>query len=463
MSENQNDSINFLIKKIKSFGNAAAIITNKTEFSYADLLANYEKAKSNLAETAVPNNSVVAVRGEFSPVTIGLMLALIEKNCIYVPIATAVKTVPKFLEIAEVQYFFDCAANCQADCQKAEQSNFSVMQKICEAQPKHKILQTLITNNAPGLVLFSSGTTGEPKAAVHDLRPMLDKYKKSGKALRAIAFLLFDHIGGFNTVLYNIANGGLLVTPAKRTPEEIATAVQKHKIELLPTSPSFINMMLFSRIYEKYDLSSLKIISYGTEPMPESTLKKLHSVLPNVRLKQTYGLSEVGIMRTKSEADDSLWLKLGGDDEHQIKVVDGILFIKSKMSMLGYLNAPSPFDEDGWMNTTDRVEQKGEYIRIFGRQSELINVGGEKVFPQEIESVLLEVDGVKDAAVGKEANPVLGNVVVCRIATEENTDTDDLKKRLQKHCAEKLEKFKRPVKYKFEHEAFNSERFKRKR
>ena len=131
------------------------------------------------------------------------------------------------------------------------------------------------------------------------------------------------------------------------------------------------------------------------------------------------------------------------------------------MSMLGYLNAPSPFDADGWMNTKDRVEQKGDYIRILGRESELINVGGEKVYPAEVESVLLEVPGVKDAIVIKAENPILGSVVNCKIAVDENTDLAELKRAIQKYCAERLEKFKRPVKIEFQQNSFSTARFKR--
>ena len=438
--------VNFIIEKLKDYSNETAIITDGIKYKYSDLLEEYNKAKVFLADNKVQNNSIIALRGEFTPYTIGMMLAIIDLNCIYVPISSAVKDYDKYLQIAEVQY-----------CIEADSIS------IIGNQPSHEILQFLIKNKKPGLILFSSGTTGEPKAAVHNLEPMLAKYMEKGKKLKSLAFLLFDHIGGFNTVMYNIVNGGTLVTLKKRSPEEIAFCIEKYKLEVLPTSPSFINMFLYSHIYEKYDLSSLKLISYGTEPMPESTLKMLHQVFPNVKLKQTYGLSEVGIMRTKSESSDSLWLKIGGDEDHQIKIVDGILYIKSKMSMLGYLNASSPFDKDGWMNTQDRVEQKGDYIRILGRESDLINVGGEKVYPAEVESVLLEVPGVKDAIVGKEANSILGSVVSCKIAADSNQDLVMLKKQIQKHCAKRLEKFKRPVKIEFQQNIFNSVRFKRQR
>ncbi|MCR4924820.1 MAG: fatty acid--CoA ligase family protein [Clostridiales bacterium] len=436
--------IDFIIDDIKSFGEEIAIVTDGKEYTYKDLLSEYENAVAFLDENKVPDCSVVALRGEFSPKTIGMMLAIIGKNCIYVPVSTAVKEPVKYIEISEVQFYIDGLTVTKYD-----------------TMPKHQILTGLINENHPGLVLFSSGTTGDPKAAVHNLVPMLEKYKAKGKKIKSLAFLLFDHIGGFNTVMYNISNGGMLVTLKNRSPEEVASYIEKYKLELLPTSPSFLNMILYSHIYEKYDFSSLKIISYGTEPMPESTLKMMHQIFPDVKLKQTYGLSEVGIMRTKSESSDSLWLKVGGDEDHQIKIVDGILFIKSKMSMLGYLNAPSPFDEDGWMNTKDRVEQKGEYIKILGRVSELINVGGEKVYPAEVESVLLEVPGVKDAIVGKMPNPILGSVVTCKVAADEGHDLTELKKAIQKHCTERLEKFKRPVKIEFRESSFNTARFKR--
>ena len=83
--------------------------------------------------------------------------------------------------------------------------------------------------------------------------------------------------------------------------------------------------------------------------------------------------------------------------------------------MLGYLNAPSPFDADGWFNTQDLVETDGDYIRILGRKSELINVGGEKVHPTEIENVLLQLDNVKDVTVRGRPNPITGEVVAAKI------------------------------------------------
>ena len=115
-------------------------------------------------------------------------------------------------------------------------------------------------------------------------------------------------------------------------------------------------MLLLSEDYHNYNLDSLELITYGTEPMPMTTLKKLNDIFPKVRFLQTYGLSEVGILRSKSKSSDSLWVKIGGED-YKTRIVDGMLEIKSKSSMLGYLNAPSPFTDDGWFKTGDSVEK----------------------------------------------------------------------------------------------------------
>ena len=165
----------------------------------------------------------------------------------------------------------------------------------------------------PGLVLFTSGTSGEPKAAVHDFLVLLDKFKTRRLALRTVNFLMFDHLGGLNTMFYILSNGGVVITTKDRNPEIICKLIEKHKIELLPASPTFLNLLLLSGAYKNYDLSSLKIISYGTEPMSKGTLKRLKIIFPYVKLLQTYGLIELGVMRSKSEKDDSLWVKIGGE------------------------------------------------------------------------------------------------------------------------------------------------------
>jgi acyl-CoA synthetase (AMP-forming)/AMP-acid ligase II len=221
-------------------------------------------------------------------------------------------------------------------------------------------------------------------------------------------------------------------------------------------------MLLVSGAYQEHDLSSLELITYGTEPMPESTLLALNRAFPKVRLKQTYGLSELGILPTASKESGSLWLRLGGDG-FETKVVNGTLWIRARSAMLGYLNAPSPFDADGWLNTGDAVEIDGDYVRILGRASEAINVGGEKVYPAEVESVLLEMDNIREATVHGKRSPVTGHVVMATVRLFHPEDPIRLEQRMREFCQGRLKEYKIPVLLRLDDNDHHGARFKKAR
>ena len=138
-----------------------------------------------------------------------------------------------------------------------------------------------------------------------------------------------------------------------------------------------------------------------------------------------------------------------------------MLQIKAESAMLGYLNAPNPFTEDGWFITGDEVLQKGDYIKILGRRSEIINVGGEKVYPAEVESVIQELDFVSDVEIYAEKNPILGNIVCAKVKIDNQSDIDDIEVKIKSYCRSKLESFKIPIKLKLVDQDIHSFRFKK--
>ena len=220
---------------------------------------------------------------------------------------------------------------------------------------------------------------------VYDFERIAQKFLAARKPPRSIPFLMVDHFGGINTlfsVIFPGRNGGCETPRCNR-------GLRRNKrfcVALLPTTPSFLNLMLIRNATTKYDLSSLQKITYGTEVMMESTLLKLKEALPNVKFQQTYGLSEVGVLRTKSLDDTSLWLKMGGEG-FDLKVKDDVLWIRSDNGMDGYLNSDDAA-EDGWFCTQDQVEVNGEYFKILGRTTDIVNVGGQKVYPAEVEDCI---------------------------------------------------------------------------
>lgn len=443
--------IDFLLEVFTDNCEKDAVIWNDQVYSYKWFLDRIEYWQLQIEKNQIPSGSVVVIEGDFSPNGIALFLVLAKHSCIIVPLTQSVESSKEeFISIAQ--------GEISLKIDEQDQVEINNLDRVAD----HEYYQKLRDAGHAGLVLFSSGSTGKSKAAVHDLNKILDKFKLPRKSLRSISFLLYDHIGGVNTMLYNLANAGCLVTVKDRTPDEVLKAIEKYQVQLLPTSPTFLNLILLSDAYKKYDLSSLQTITYGTEPMPENTLKRFHELFPNVKMQQTYGLSEVGILRSKSKSSDSLWVKVGGEG-FETRIVDNILQIKAKSAMLGYLNAESPFTEDGWFNTGDEVEVDGEYIKILGRKSEIINVGGEKVYPAEVENVIQQMPEVSQVTVFGEKNPITGNIVCARITLSEEEDPKAFKKKLKKFCREKMQSYKVPVKVKVIDDKQHNERFKKMR
>lgn len=446
--------VDFLLKVWEENAGREAIVWRDESYTYGWLAERFRQWHERLAAEGLEKGSVVSIEADFSPNSVALFLALAEGAHVLVPLTLSVKSKrEEFTKTAQVEF--------SVMIDERDGVAFTRLNNTAS----HPLYQTLRDAGHPGLVLFSSGSTGESKAAVHDLVPLLDKFRLRRAALRTITFLLYDHIGGVNTMLHTLSNGGCIVAVEERTPDAVLSAVERHKVELLPTSPTFLNLVLISEAYKRHDLSSLKTITYGTEPMPEHTLRRFHQMFPHINLQQTYGLSEVGILRSKSKGPDSLWVKVGGEG-FETRIVEGILQIKARSAMLGYLNAPTPFTDDGWFNTGDAVEVEGDYIRILGRKSEIINVGGEKVYPAEVESVIQEMEAVAEATVYGERHPFTGNIVCADITPVAELDESQRKefvRLVKQHCRERLQNYKVPVKVQVTSAQQHTERFKKAR
>lgn len=366
----------------------------------------------------VAPGDVVGLIGDFDARSIATMLRLIDRRVVLVPLTEDTQT--------QHQYFLEHA------CVDVLIQGEHVVRRDVRHAP-HPLLHEIRRRGNPGLVLFSSGSTGRPKAILHDLSHFLVRYRTPRPTWRTLAFLRFDHIGGINTLLHTLYNRGMLVVPSVRTPEGIVEEISQFHVELLPTTPTFLRMMLLADLVDDAHLPSLRIITYGTEKMDQATLERLAHRLPKTEFRQTYGMSELGILRVKSRARDSLWIQVGGEGV-ETRVVDGVLQIKSWHRMLGYLNAPDPF-EDGWYDTGDLVEEDAGFIKIVGRSKSVINIGGLKVLPSEIERVaLLHADILRAKALGVD-NPLTGQhiEVTCQPRAGSGIDRQALRQHFAQH------------------------------
>lgn len=442
--------IDFLFPLFDINSGKTAIIWNDSSYSYKWLNESIRKWSKLLRSSKISRGEVVGVQGDFSPETISLLFALINNSNIIVPIATSVKDISQRLELSQTEIIIRIDKN---DKHRIDSTNFKANNSYYSYLRHHK---------KPGLVLFTSGTSGIPKVAVHDFSKLLEKFKIQRKPIKTINFLLFDHWGGLNTLLHTISNAGIVFALVDRSPMKICAMIEKYGIELLPTSPTFLNLLLLSEAHKQYNLSSLQLISYGTEPMPQTLLERLISIFPKIKFQQTYGLIELGVLRSKSRADSSLWVKIGGEG-YDLRVVDGILQIKAESAMLGYLNATSPFTDDGYFITGDQVEVDGEYYKILGRKSEQINVGGEKVFPQEVENIIQNFENIAEVLVYGEKHAITGNIVCAKVRLINSEDSREFIAKLKRYCKAKLPSYKIPVKIFITDEFLMGERQKKKR
>lgn len=427
--------VDWLIARFGTAPSHIAFIHEGRYVSYGGVLDILADFSERIVAFGIQKGDAVVVVGECSPEVFCLMLALAQKGCVLIPLTrNSVIEETVALGVSGCDWYVEF---------NAAGTDAIFTRRVIAIE--NTLLADLRQRGAPGLVLFSSGSTGRPKGILHDFNLVVEKFRKQRQAVIAIPFLMIDHFGGINTILAITASLGTVVTVADRSLAKICGAIQRYKVELLPATPSFLTLLMASSLHCDFDLSSLKRITYGTEIMPQSTLDRLRKTFPNIILQQTYGLSEIGVMRSQSRDDGSLWVRVGGEG-FQTKIVNDVLWIKSEYAMVGYLNAPSEFDPDGWFNTQDKVEVDGEYFRILGRVTDLINVAGQKVYPAEVESVILDLNNVKDVAVFGEKHSLLGQIVVAKIVLDQPEAVESVKMRVRQACLAALAPFKVPAK-----------------
>ncbi|MES2151909.1 MAG: long-chain fatty acid--CoA ligase [Pseudomonadota bacterium] len=427
--------MDWLIERFASAPEQPAFIHEGRVVSYGAVVASVGLFRARVADAGIVAGETVVVLGDYSPEVFCMLLALAGQGAIVIPLTSnSVIEEAVALGVSGCHWYIRFSA---------DGVGFDIARR--HVPTDNPLLAEFRTRGVPGLVLFSSGSTGKPKGILHDFNQVAEKFRKPRQKVVAIPFLMIDHFGGINTILAITGSLGTVVTVAERSANDICAAIERYKVQLLPATPSFLTLLMASGLHRQYDLSSLERITYGTEVMPQSTLDRVRTAFPKVNLQQTYGLSEVGVLRSQSRDDGSLWVRIGGDG-FQTKVVGGILWIKSEYAMVGYLNAPSEFDAEGWFNTQDQVEVDGEFFRILGRVTDLINVAGQKVYPSEVESVILELDNIQDVAVFGEAHALLGQIVVAKIVLDAPETAESVKKRVRQACLAQLAQFKVPAK-----------------
>ena len=429
-----------MIELIKKYSGECITDLNGS-YTFSDFVNQINEFK-NLLSNKIRNHDRVLIYSDYTFHSISLLISLSDLNVNIIPL---VKT-------TESEYQEKVESVNPHLILSFNDYNKLIIRKSKLIPNKEDVFNDVINKGDTGIILFSSGTTGKPKVMIQNLTKIISSIKipRRQKSLKFIILLMFDHIGGINTLFNCLINGSPFIIPEDKSPSLVISLINKHQVNILPTTPTFLNLLMIDESFDSSKLKSLKLITYGTERMSEVILNKLNLNLPKVKLLQTFGTSETGILKTQSKSSNSLFFKIV-DDEKEYKILGDELYLRSKTQVNGYVNHNNDnFLIDGWYATGDLVETDEDgYIKIIGRKNKIINVGGLKVLPKEIEDVINSVNGVDDSTVFSEQNNIVGNIVCVKIFTQlENTK--ELKLQIKSVCRKNLDKYKVPVKLFFE-------------
>ncbi|PKK89502.1 MAG: hypothetical protein CVV64_13900 [Candidatus Wallbacteria bacterium HGW-Wallbacteria-1] len=307
------------------------------------------------------------------------------------------------------------------------------------------------------LALATSGTTGNPRIAIHDLNHLMGAAWKTESDSDNSLLCVYgrSHMAGQDIILRSLFAGRPVILMADPDPRIAPEWIEKFKPTILPCTPSFLRLMIHSGCCAHRDLSSVKTVVYGAEALAEALAEKIHQVFPNAKLVQTYGLTEAGVTDIENDPERVGWFRFRGR-RGGMKVIDGIINIQSPS-----LKRILEFDEnwkkveiqDGWFSTGDQVEIHGPWMKVTKRSGRMINVGGVKIRPEDIENLLASLPWISAVRVSAAPSNILGSMVSLDVELMPDSDYDlntgAATQFIRKLCLNSLDRYHVPQKIEF--------------
>src|SRR5438105_6080367 len=292
---------------------------------------------------------------------------------------------------------------------------------------------------------FTSGTTGNPKGVLHSFNTTLRTCETFHPELAVTANdVMLDYLPvglnwGYMTLVQAVMAGARVVLMERFSAEGALEVIETERVTYIPTAPASIVAMLNSAALAKRDLSSLRIVITGGASAAVETIKAFQAAVPHAKLIELYGMLETGyhsftrltddplkVNGTVGRCVDSMGLRILDDDGNDVPHGEvGEIAAVGPSVHLGYLDNPAAnrdsFTPDGWFLTGDLgcfADSEGN-VRIAGRKKEIVNRGGKKYFPREIEELLYAHPKIVQAAIVGAPDPRLGEKnCLCAIVKE---------------------------------------------
>ena len=303
-------------------------------------------------------------------------------------------------------------------------------------------------------IIPTSGTTNIPKLVSHTFQSLTKSTKFNVELGENYNWgLVFDiyRFSGIQVFLQSILAGStLIITNPTHSMSQTLSLLAEKQCNALSATPSFWRKVLMTKESDKLQLER---ITLGGEISDNNILQALKQKFTQARISHIYASTEVGVGFSVTDGKEGFPVSYldGGLDAIKMKI-DGenLLWIAPEEKNQKYLSKNDMYDKEGYINTGDLVEVKNNRVYFLGRDSGAINVGGNKVQPEEVERVLLNSGLISAAYVYALKNAMMGSFVCANVVLkEENADKKEAKSLILKYCREQLEGFKVPAIIKF--------------
>jgi acyl-CoA synthetase (AMP-forming)/AMP-acid ligase II len=296
-------------------------------------------------------------------------------------------------------------------------------------------------------VLLTSGTTGLPKMAIHTLSSLAGPLDDGlNVATEAIWSTFYDvrRYGGIQILLRALLGGGsMILSSPDESPTEFLKRLGSKGVTHISGTPSHWRRALMSTAATAMSPCYVRL---SGEIVDQAILDQLRRTYPKANLGWAFASTEAGVgfdVRDGKEGFPASYIK-NPNLNAEVTVKNGTLHIRSTRTARGYIGAPLN-GHDGWVDTGDLVELRGDRYYFAGRRDGVINVGGQKVCPEEVEAVARQHPAIRMARAKPRRNSVTGNLVALDVVLHENRALSSIRDDLMAHCRRNLAKWKVPV------------------
>jgi acyl-coenzyme A synthetase/AMP-(fatty) acid ligase len=278
-------------------------------------------------------------------------------------------------------------------------------------------------------ILLTSGTTGLPKLVLHNLSALAGAIKSASKLGSPVVWSTFYDIrryGGLQILLRALLGGGSLVlSSAEESTADFLTRAAGCGVTHISGTPSHWRRALMSPSARRL---SPRYIRLSGEIADQTILDTLRTFYPEATVAHAFASTEAGVAFDVVDGLAGFPASLigKGDADVEMKVEDGSLRIRSARTAIRYLGSPDQAlaDKHGFVDTGDKVELRRDRYYFMGRRGGIINVGGLKVHPEEVEAVINRLPTVRMSLVKARKSPITGAIVVADVVVETDADLD---------------------------------------